>query len=369
MTRSFALLATCFSLASPLQADMLDGAKVPAFQAALATLLTKDDPAAVTTLRELAEAGNAAALVTLPLALQWVPPQGNLKEKNAQRMVGGIKAQDAAAAAHGPTALWNGGYIDSADDLPDRAAGLLAAGESEKAATLLSGWVNQTGGRGDLPPELLSDDMPVMLGAFALSGRMLDAVYQDGPALEEAARLLSLMREDRLVGWVTYVHLLESEPRIFDIIGSPLAGTGLSAADTEARIEDARAVRAVWFGFAGDDIPTPAATAARAREVLMARAEFLPVARLCQAHCPESLATCETAVLVYPGQPFGSFAQWQPFVDVLEPVAYAASDRGLFTLIRPRQDRASLASRTTAEGLDACYAALLARRDTLGFGR
>ncbi|HQY45017.1 MAG TPA: hypothetical protein PK450_12655, partial [Paracoccaceae bacterium] len=100
MVRTLAALGVLLALAAPLQADMLDGADDRAFRAALTTLLARDDPAAVATLRDLAEAGNAAALVTLPLALAWVPPQGNLKEKNAQRQVSGMKAQDAAAAIH-----------------------------------------------------------------------------------------------------------------------------------------------------------------------------------------------------------------------------------------------------------------------------
>ncbi len=352
-------------LAVPAQADRLAGADDPAFRAALTTLLAADGPTAVAALRDLAEAGNLAALVTLPLALQWVPPTGSLKDKNTQRKVGGIIAQDAAAKAHDATALWNMGQLDTADDLPDRAAGLLALGEPEKAAYLLSLWVNQTGGRPTLPPQLLTDDTYAMLGAFALSSRLIDAVYRDGPAMEEATFLLSLMREDRLVGWLTYVHILESSASVFDIIGSPLAGTGLSAAKTEARIEDARAVRAVWFGFAIDDIPTPAATAARARKALAGRAELLPATRLCQAHCPDSIASCETAVLAYPGQIFGSFEVLQPFADVLDPVEFAASNRGIAALVRPRRDLAAAADRATAEGLDSCYGALLARRDTL----
>jgi hypothetical protein len=360
--------ALAFVLAAPVQAQMLDGFDDPAFTSALTTLLAADDPAAVAALRDLAEAGNQAALVTLPFALLWVPPQGNLKEKNAQRQVGGIKAQDAAAQAHGATALWNWGYQETAADIPDRAAGLLAAGEPEKAAVLLSAWVNQTGGKGDLPADLFSDEIPAMIGAFALSWRLTSAVYHDGNVAEEAARLLSLMREDRLAAWVAYVQLLETEPQIFDILGSPLAGTGLSAAETEARIANARAVRAVWFGFARDDIPTPADTAAIARRVLADRAEFLPVTRLCQAHCPDSRQTCETAVLAYPGQPFGGFAHWQPFAAALDPLAFAASDRGLATLISPRTDPAAASDRATAEGIDACYADLLARRDTLAFG-
>jgi len=368
MKLALAALAVTLALAAPLRADMLPGADDPAFRAALTALLAANDAAAVATLHDLAEAGNTAALVTLPLALEWVPPQGNLRQKNAQRQVGGVRAQDAAAKAHRATALWTAGLTNDPQDLPSRAEGLLALAEPEKAAVLLSAWINQTGGRGDLPAPLLTDNIPVMLGAFALSWRLTDAVYEGGPVLDEAARLLALMRKDSLVGWVTYIHLLETQPEIFGTIGSPLAGTGLSAAETEARIEEARAVRSVWWGFASDDIPTPAATAARARKALAGRAEFLPVTRLCQAHCPDSLATCETAVLVYPGQPFGGFARWQPFADVLDPAAFAASDRGLATLIPQRHDPAAATDRATAEGLDACYAGVLSRRDRISFG-
>lgn len=363
MLRLLAVLALC---AAPVQAEMLDGADDPAFRAALTTLLAKDDPAAVSALRDLAEAGNPAALVTLPFALDWVPPQGNLKEKNAQRQVGGIRVQDAAAEAHGATALWDQGRTDTADDLPDRAAGLLALGEPGKAALLLSSWVNMTGAFGEMPPQLLSDDTPAMLGALALTSLLNAAVYQDKSPMPEAGLLLSLMSGGRLAAWMAYVQLLQSQPEIFDIIGSPLAGNGLSAADTEARIEDARAVLAVWFGTAQDD-PTPVATATRARDVLTGRVEFRTVSFLCKAHCPGSIASCEAAVLIYPGQPFGWFEATQPFANVLDPQEFAASDRGLFTLLRTRMDRAAAADRATAEALDACYAGVLAHRDMLRF--
>jgi hypothetical protein len=368
MIKVFSVLGACLTLASPLQAQMLDGADDAAFRTALTTLLAKDDPAAVATLRDLAEGGNEAALVALPFALQWVPPQGNLKEKNTQRRVGGANAQDAAAKTHGTTALWDAGQIDDAMALPDRAAGLLALSEPEKAAVLFYAWLNQTGGVGDLPPDLMSDDVPAMLGAFALSDRLRRAAYQDGSPREEAARLLTLMRDDRLAAWMAYVQLLETTPEVFDIVGSPLAGTGLSAADTETRIEDARAVRTVWRAFTVGDAPTPAATATRARAVLQGRAELLPVSRLCQANCPDSIATCEAAVLAYPGLVHPAFTVLQPFADALDPVDFVASDRGVFTLIRPRSDPAAAADRATAEGLDACYGALLTRRDTLSFG-
>ncbi len=360
-------VSLCLTLITPLQAQTLPGAEDTAFQATLTSLLATDDPAAVAALRELAEAGNTAALITLPFALLWVPPKGNLKEKNAQRRVGDINAQDAAEKAHEATALWDAGNLEDASFLPDRAAGLLAFGETEKASYLISAWVNQTGGRGDLPPQLLTEDTPAMLGAFALYFRMLDAVYNSGSGKEEAVRLMSLMREEGLPAWVTYVHLMESTPDVFDIIGNSAVGSGLSAADVAERIEDARAVRAVWLNH--DEVPTPATTAERARRALAGRAELLPVTRLCEARCPDSIATCEAAYLAFPGNQFGATTIWQPFADALDPVTYLASDRGLYLMIRPRKDPAAAADRATAEGIDACYAKVLAHWDTLYFGR
>ncbi|RYI32895.1 MAG: hypothetical protein EON48_03930 [Acetobacteraceae bacterium] len=251
--------------------------------------------------------------------------------------------------------------------LPSRAADLLALGEPEKAATLLATWLNQSGGLGDLPPILFTDDTPAMLGAFALTFRIQNATFAGTRPQDEAARLLALMREDRLAAWVAYVHIQATQPRLFDLVGDPLAGTGLSSAQIEARIEDASALRAVWFGFSVDDIPTPAATAIRAREALQGRAELAPVTRLCQAHCSDSLATCEAAMLAYPGLPQPGVTILQPFASTLDPAEFAASDRGLFTLMAPRRDSAATTDRATAEGLNACYGKLLARRDTLAF--
>jgi hypothetical protein len=362
------LFSTAFSLAltAPLHAEMLQGADDPAFQAAITTLLAADDPAAVATLRDLAEAGNTAALVTLPFALQWVPPQGNLKEKNAQRQVGGVAAPDAAAKVHEATALWDMGSTEDMILLPDRAARLLAIQEPEKAASLFSAWIHYTGGSGNLTPALLSDDVPAMLGSFALNWRLHEAVYGNGSLQEEAGRLLSVMRKGQLTGWLTYVRLLEASPSILDIIGDPTAGTGLSAAETEARIEGARAVQEVWFPL--DDVPTLAATAELARLALSGRAELLPVTRLCEARWPDSISTCEAAYLAFPGNSFGITANVQPFADVLDPMTYYASDRGLYAMIWSRKDPAAAADRATAEGIDACYAKVLAQRDAFSFG-
>ncbi|MFN6965288.1 MAG: hypothetical protein ACK4S4_16200, partial [Pyrinomonadaceae bacterium] len=58
----------------------------------------------------------------------------------------------------------------------------------------------------------------------------------------------------------------------------------------------------------------------------------------------------------------------QPFTDVLDPLEFAASDRGLAALIRLRPGPPPTGDRATAEALDACYAGVLARRDRISFG-
>lgn len=360
----FRFLAALAILAAPVQAEMVKGADDPAFRAALTTLLAKDDPDAVAVLRDLAEAGNTAALVTLPLALQWVPPTGNLKEKNAQRRVGGVNALDAAAELHPATALWDMGQTDDSMNLTNRATRLLALGEPEKAAILLSAWVNQTGDAGDFLPQLMRSDIPAILGAYALTARLRDGTFSEGGLAEAASLQLALMREDQLSAWLAYVIVKDSSSDTSARIDSLLAGTGLSAADTEAKITAARAVRSVSLARAFYETPISADTAALARQALIGRAEFLPVTRMCQAHCPETATACETAALVYQGVPNG-FGGWQPFVDVLDPLAFAASDRGLLTLIRTRKDPSAAADRATAEGLDSCYARLLSRHDQI----
>lgn len=368
MSRAFLALPLTLALSGPATAEMLPGADDPAFQSALTTLLSADDPAAVATLRDLAEAGNVAALVTLPFALEWVPPTGNLKEKNAMRMVGGVKVQEAAAEAHGATALWNRGQMDGPASLVDRASSLLTFGEPEKAIYLLSMWLNQTGGKNDPDDLLLSADTPAMLAAIALSYRLIDATLVTQMPKDEAARLLALMKDDELAGWVAYVDLMDGGPEILQAIGTLPADTGLSASETDARIAAADAVRAVSLMRFRGETPVTAATAELARDTLQGRTELLPTTRLCQANCPDSIASCEAAVLTYPGELFGSFEATQPFASVLDPRTFAASDRGLQALIPLRSDPAAAADRATAEGLDTCYAKLLARRDGIDLG-
>lgn len=360
MLRFLAALALC---AAPLQAQMLDGADDPAFQAALTALLAADDPAAVATLRDLAEAGNPAALVTLPFALDWVPPQGNLTEKNAQRMVGGVKAQEAAAEAHGATALWDRGRTDTADDLPDRATGLATLGEHDKAAYLWSAWVNQTGGKGPQPDALFTD-APAWIGATALSFRM---GLGRSVSFDDQDLLLGLIQGDSLAAWLAIAQLTGSWDKSLSDLGDPLANAGIAAAEAEARLTLARAVLAVT-PIASRADPIAPDSAILARNALASRAEFAPVERLCGLHCPDTRTACEAAMLAYPGLPFGGFAFAQPFAATLPPDDFYSAPRGLAALIQLREGPAAVADRATAEGLDACYGTLLARRETLAFG-
>jgi hypothetical protein len=360
MLRCLAVLAL---LATPAQSQMLDGADDPAFQAALATLLSADDPTAVAALRDLAEAGNPAALVTLPFALDWVPPQGNLQEKNAQRMVGGIKAQDAAAKAHGATALWDRGRTDTADDLPDRATGLATLGEHDRAAYLWSAWVNQTGGLGPQPDALFTD-MPAWIGATALSFRM---GLGRRVSFDDQDLLLGLIQSNSLAAWLAIAQLTGSWDKSLSDLGDPLAMAGIPPAEAEARLTLSRAVLAVTPIASRADPITPE-SASLARIALAGRAEFAPVERLCRLHCPDTRTTCEAAMLAYPGLPFGGFAFTQPFAVTLPPDVFYSAPRGLAALIRQRQDPTAVADRTTSEGMDTCYAGLLARRDQISFG-
>ena len=88
------------TLATPLAAGPLPGAEAPAFKAAFDQLLTHDDPAALAALYDLAAAGNAAALLALPLADRWLPATAVLPEtdllpdRQALRRVGGQWVSD-----------------------------------------------------------------------------------------------------------------------------------------------------------------------------------------------------------------------------------------------------------------------------------
>lgn len=356
-------LAALALLTAHAQAQMLDGADDPAYRAALTTLLAADDPAAVATLRDLAEAGNPAALVALPFALDWVPPQGNLKEKNAQRMVGGIKAQDAAAKAHGATALWDRGRTDTADDLPDRATGLATLGEQDKAAYLWSAWVNQTGGLGPQPDTLFTD-MPAWIGATALSFRM---GLGQSVSFDDQDLLLALIKGNSLAAWLAIAQLTGSWDKSLSDLGDPLAMAGIPPAEAESRLTLARSILAIT-PIAPRAKPITPYSARLARNALAGRAEFAPVERLCRLHCPDTRTSCEAAMLAYPGLPFGGFVFTQPFATTLPPDDFYSAPRGLAALIRPRPDPAATADRATAEALDACYAGVLARRDAISLG-
>jgi hypothetical protein len=364
MIRSMQAVCLTLSLvATSAPAQFLDGADDPAFQSAMGLALNSDDASAVAALRDLAEAGNVAALVALPFALQWIPPQGNLAEKNAQRKVGGTPAHEAAAEAHGATALWNTGRVDVGTDLVSRAVGLVALGEPEKAAWLLSSWVNQTGGSGDLPETLFSPETPAWIGALALTFRI-----GLGPAsVEDQALLAALLDNNNPAAWMALIFLTDRLGRDAPSLGDPLRRAGIVAETASVRQAVAQALIAVsppsWR-----EMPVLAEAAALARETLIGRAEFGPVAGLCRAHCRDSAPMCEAAVLAYPGLPFGHFEAAQPFVSILAPDHFYASDRGIVALIPMRKDPVAAADRVTAESLDACYANLLQRRDSLSFG-
>lgn len=351
-------------VALPAQAQLMDGATDPAFRAAMDLALNTADPEAVAKLRNLAEAGNLAALVALPFALQWIPPKGSLAEKNAQRKVDGVPAQTAAAKAHAESALWANGLIDTSiigtDDLLRRSAGLSDLGEPEKAAFLLASWINQTGGSGDLPDTLFSPSTPAWIGALTLTFRLglSDSSTADND------RLANLLAQDSPSAWIALVHLTERLHRSHASLGDPLSRAGISTETASARLSAAQAMIAV-SPSSWREVPVSAETAAQARMALADRIELEPTERLCRVHCPDTRASCETASLAYPGLLFGHYEAIQPFTSVLAEDDFYASDRGVLAMIPQRKDPTAAEDRATAEGLDACYATLLARRDAI----
>jgi hypothetical protein len=364
--RKLATLAaiTCALATFAAHAEMLGGSDDPDYRAALNLALNTGEPEAVARLKALAETGNPAALVALPFALQWIPPTGSLAEKNAQRKLGGIWVQDAAAETHAATALWaNGQNTDAPDDLLRRAAGLSALGEPEKAALLLASWVNQTGAVGALPEALFAPDTPAWLGALALTFRL----GLSEPSAADHDLLAALLAKESPAAWMALDHLVERLQRDHASLGDPLGRAEISPETAATRLKEAQAMTAV-SPSSWRELPVSADEAMLARTALAGRGEFAPVKGLCRVHCPDSSATCETAVLTYPGLLFGHFESTQPFRSVLSADDFYASARGLAALIPLRRDPAAAADRATAESLDACYAALLARRDTLGFG-
>lgn len=293
-------------LALPAGAEPLQGQTNPAYQAALASLLATDDPAALADLHALAEAGNVAAILTLPTALTWFPGAAEYQNRLALRQITG-EALAAVAARHAPAAaLWQGGAISplAADQLT-RALGLYALGEATKADALLAGWFNHMPLSAPLPEGFA--DLPA---APALKAMIIEARVRAGDA--QAAALLQ--------GWL-------DQGRIEGLLAQ--AGLGMGpAAGAGTQLRDR-----LWSERPAT--PLPPETVALMVDRLLALPSYSPVRAYCAARCPDTAASCAAAFITMLGDIHPATPRATPLQAVMPETAFFATPRGEAVLLAP----------------------------------
>ena len=306
----------CLLLASPLGAQPLPGADDPAFKAAFATLLTADDPAALHQLHDLATTGNTAALLALPLAERWLPPQ---PDRMALRRIGDHWVRDLGQAAFKPAALWQDGDISPAmADQLDRALWLYDLHENRKADALLKGWYNHLPQAAPLPDGLADLNAAPVLKTMILLDHLTRG---DRKAL---APLQYLLDHDRIEGWMVLAELNDRYP----VTAAPPIQANLTLGPAIAtRLPDGRrALRLLWREEPPPPLPTETLTMALAD--LLPRPQFAPVRAFCAARCPTSTPSCEAAFVTLFGAPHHSVTPLTPLTALMPEAAFFATRRG-----------------------------------------
>lgn len=314
-------LALWLLLTLPALADPLPGSDDPAFQAAWQRLLTADDPAALHSLHALATKGNTAALIALPLALRWLPPQ---PDRKALRRIGAALVRDLGHAAVKPAALWaDGGLSPDMRDQLDRALWLYDLGETRKADALLGGWFNHMPMAAPLPDGLIDlDAAPVLVARILLE----HLTRGDRKAL---APLQTLLDRDRIEGWMVLAELTDHHPVT---AGPPIHANLRLGANMATRLPDGRrALRLLWNEEPPP--PLPPETQAMAQTDLLPRTEFAAVRAFCAARCTATAPACEQAFVSLLGAPHPATTQVTPLRVLMEPAAFFATPRGEQTLL------------------------------------
>jgi hypothetical protein len=336
----------------------LDGADDPAFRMAFDRLLQRDDPAALHRLHDLAAAGNTAALIALPLAERWLPPQ---PDRQALRRIGDAWVRDLGHTALKPAALWADGDIspDMRDQM-NRALWLYDLGETRKADALLNGWFNHMPMAAPLPEGLLDLDAAPILTARILLEHLTRG---DRKAL---APLQSLLDQDRIEGWMVLAELTDHAPVTS---GPPIHANLRLGANIATRLPDGRrALRLLWNEEPKP--PLPPETLSMATRDLLPRTEFAPVRAFCAAACAGTAPACEQAFLMLLGAPHHSVTQSTPLHALMPEAAFFSTPRGAQILLAPAlkhrlgldlvpdpaADAAANPALAEARAQDACFA-------------
>lgn len=341
------------SLAAP-----MDGAEDPAFQSAWESLLTSDDPTALRDLHTLAAQGNTAALIALPLAQRWLPPQ---PDRMDLRRIGPAWVRDLGQTAHKPAALWADGDISQGSgDQMNRALALYDIGETAKADTLLGAWYNHMPMAAPLPEGFAALDASPRLKALILLEHLTRG---DRKAL---APLQALLDQDRIEGWMALAELNDHYPVT---AGQPIQANLTLGPNAGTRLADGRrALRLMWNEEPKP--PLPAEVLSMATADLLPRSAYAPIRAFCAAHCPGTEPACGQAFLSLLGRVHPSVAQSTPLIGLMDQNAFFATPRGeqvlLGTAVKHRllldlvPDPAAHLDQNpafqTARSLDACFA-------------
>lgn len=290
-------------LTFPVRADV-PGRDDPAYQAALSRLLAEDDPAALAAMHGLAEAGNVAAILTLPTALTWFPPAPDYPTRLALRRIGEEPLAEVAARHSPAAALWDGGAISPLEaDQVQRALGLYALGETLKGDALLSGWLNHVPLTDPLPEEFATLPADPALKAMILAPRLRAG---DG---EAAVLLQDWLGAGKVEGWIAQATQGEDQ------------GPGQILLER------------LWSERPAT--PLPPETVALMAEHLLPLPSYAPVRAFCAATCPDTAPACAEAFLTMLGEISPATTLSTPLQEVMAEADFFATPRGARVLLEP----------------------------------
>lgn len=360
MTRSLASLLVLLIGTSSVWADPIPGLDDPAFRAPFDRALQDDDPTALTDLHAAAEAGNTAALLALPAVSVWLRASLPFSERKKLARINGLSLAEALAAADPVAAAWAMGDIGTdTDALLQRAFALYDAGEVDKATSLYTTWVNQTGGYGPLPPDFFDHPAPPWATLHVMWGRLNDTTFS--PAVEADAFVVDRLKAQDPAAWLALagyagLHRSDALPPDTARLAAIFAAAGIPQDKAAQQMQDAVPVLKVMRYDPVDPATAEAATAAFRTEP-----EFQPLLTLCATICPATQGQCATAFVAGFGHPYGRATTSQPPNSLISTEDFFATPRGSGVLLRsvaPQlgPDPAASSRLSAARQVDACLA-------------
>ena len=362
MVRFPAVLAL---IAAPALAEPVAGLDDPAFRQPFERALQADDPLALIELHRAALAGNTAALLAIPAALDWFAKDVPSAVRRHVSMIDGVPLFEALAKADPIAEVWGMGFpIElETDHLLDSAFALYAAGEAEKGTRFFLFWQDRVEPYGPLPPGFFDQPVPDWAMALHLKDR-LTHVAGDHPAKAEAL-LAERLKLDDPAGWMgltlySGIHLPPENRAKVDQqrIDRILSAAGYSPADGLARMEE---VIPVLQAFKRSVPVLDSETAHAAAATFAKEPEFAPVTTFCEMRCPATSTACAAAYVAGFGHPHHQFTEGQPFVSLIPQEAFFSSPRGQKVVLKSTHrlsgtDRADSPVQSALRQIDACFA-------------